>query len=107
MKSKVCPAVGLALLCMASLAGAQEQQSLFNQALQAVAKIRVSWQATDKGVGDEGTGFIVDSTKTQLALLTNRHVIAYPDSNLGWRLAPYIWVIPYGTLDTIRVAKNN
>ncbi|MCI0694420.1 serine protease [candidate division KSB1 bacterium] len=106
MKPKVWLAVGLALLCLASLAGAQEQQSLFEQALPAVVKIRVSWQAAGKGVGDEGTGFIIDSTKTQLALLTNRHVVAYADSNVGWRLAPHIWVIPYGTLDTIRVAKN-
>ncbi len=107
MKPKFWPAVGLALLDLASLAGAQEQQSLFEQALPAVVKIRVSWQAAGKGAGDEGTGFFIDSTKAQLALLTNRHVIAYPDSNVGWRLAPHIWVIPYGTLDTIRVASSN
>jgi hypothetical protein len=107
MKPKFGPAVGLALWGLASLAGAQEQQSLFEQALPAVVKIRVSWQAAGKGAGDEGTGFFIDSTKTQLALLTNRHVITYPDSNVGWRLAPHIWVIPYGTLDTIRVASSN
>jgi len=92
-------AVALGGLIFSAIAKAQPQ-SLFAEARYGVVKIRTNW---GEAAEEYGTGFIIDSTATSLAVLTNRHVVAKKDAGGGWEQARQIGMIPFGQLEPMAI----